>query len=73
MASGRREREGMAWMQASGAKATALDCMGGDGEGNCASIFKAQIPIVSSGGGCCTVSAFPTINRLALPGHAAFC
>jgi hypothetical protein len=26
-----------------------------------------------AGGGCCTVSAFPTINRLALPGHAPFC
>ena len=38
IASGRREREGMAWMQASGAKATVLDCMGGDGEGNCASL-----------------------------------
>jgi hypothetical protein len=25
-------------MQASGAKATVLDCMGGDGEGNCASL-----------------------------------
>ena len=34
---------------------------------------SSKIPIVPSGGGCCTVSAFPTINRLALPGHAAFC
>ena len=34
---------------------------------------NSKIPIVPSGGGFCTVSAFPTINRLALPGHAAFC
>ena len=34
---------------------------------------SSKIPIVPSGGGFCTVSAFPTINRLALPGHAAFC
>ena len=34
---------------------------------------SSKIPIVPSGGGFCTVSAFLTINRLALPGHAAFC
>ena len=36
LASGRREREGMD--AGIGAKATVLDCMGGDGEGNCASL-----------------------------------
>ena len=35
-ASGRREREGMD--AGIGAKATVLDCMGGDGEGICASL-----------------------------------
>ena len=36
IASGRREREGMD--AGIGAKATVLDCMGGDGEGICASL-----------------------------------
>jgi hypothetical protein len=40
-----RERT-KAWMQASD-KATVLDCMGGDGEGNCASL-QASVPTLHS-------------------------
>ena len=42
IASGRREREGMD--AGIGAKATVLNCMGGDGgEGNCASLQARRI------------------------------
>ena len=41
IASGRREREGMD--AGIGAKATVLDCIGADGEGNCASLQARRI------------------------------
>ena len=45
-----------------------LLCLAADRRGRVRPIGETR-----AGGGCCTVSAFPTINRLALPGHAAFC